>query len=383
VERIYMDHSATTPMSPEVGTEMRRVWAGVYGNSESSHAFGQAAAEALERARETVSSVLRCRPSEITFTGSGTEADNLAIRGVAYAAMQAGRGRHIISNGAEHPAVNTTVEQLHSVFGFKVSLVPVDGCGRVDPEQVESAIQPDTVLVSAMVANNEVGTIQNVRRLGRICRERGVLFHTDAVQAAGRLMLQADHTNADLMAISAHKFYGPKGVGVLYVRRGTKLTPPITGGGHEFGRRPGTVDVAAAVGLAAALELAEKDKADENARLETLRDQIIEGVLASVPGSRLTGHRRERLPHHASFAFQDVEGEEIVLSLDIAGIATSSGSACAEGEAAPSSVLAAMGLDPSWSIGGLRITLGRCNSEEDVGKLLEVLPHIIWKLRNR
>jgi cysteine desulfurase len=378
---VYLDHSATTPVDPRVVEAMLPYWSEHFGNSESSHAFGRAAANGLEQARQTVADVLGCRPAEVVFTGSGTEADNLALRGVAWAARQSGRGKHIVTSPIEHHAVGETVDQLGDLFGFEVTRVPVDGYGRVDPEDVSAAIRPDTILVSIMMANNEVGTVQPVVKIGRVCRERGVLFHVDAVQAAGRLPLELDDINVDLLAISAHKFYGPKGVGVLYVRRDTPLVPAITGGSHERGRRPGTVDVAGAVGLGTALVLAEEVRVAECARLRQLRDQLIAGVLASVPGSRLTGHAKQRLCHHASFAFCGVEGESVVVNLDLEGIAASSGAACTEGEPVPSFVLEAMGFSPEWSIGGLRLTLGRDNDETDVARVLEVLPRVVEQLR--
>ena len=377
----YLDHSATTPVDPRVVEAMAPYWSEIFGNSESSHAFGQAAASALEQARQTVADVLRCRPAEIVFTGSGTEADNLALQGAAWAARQSGRGNHIVTTSIEHHAVGHTADQLRDLFGFQVTRVGVDEYGRVDPGDVAAAIRPDTVLVSVMMANNEVGTVQPMVKIGRICRERGVLFHTDAVQAAGRLPLDLDDMNVGLLTLSAHKFYGPKGVGLLYVRRDTPLVSVITGGGHERERRPGTVNVAGAVGLATALRLAEEERMAEAARLRRLRDRLIEGVLASIPESRLTGHPTQRLPHHASFAFRGVEGESVVLNLDLEGIAASSGAACAEGEPEPSFVLAAMGLPPEWSIGSLRITLGHANSESDVVRVLEVLPGIVELLR--
>jgi cysteine desulfurase len=315
------------------------------------------------------------------FTGSGTEASNLAIRGVAWAARQTGRGNHIITTPIEHHAVGATVDQLRDLFGFEVTRVPVDGHGRLDPADVAAAIRPDTILVSTILANNEIGTIQPAADIGAICHERGIAFHTDAVQAAGRLPLTTNIINADLQSLSAHKFYGPKGVGLLFVRHGTTLVPAITGGGHERGRRPGTVNVPGAVGLATALLLAVEDQEAESARLCQLRDRLVNGVIATVPGSRLTGHPTERLCHHASFAFQDIEGESIVVNLDLAGIAASSGAACAEGEPEPSFVLTALGLPPEWSLGALRLTLGRSNDDSDVTRVLEKLPAIIAHLR--
>lgn len=379
--RTFMDHSATTPVDPRVVEAMSPYWNDIFGNSESSHSFGQEAANALERARQTVADVLGCHPSELVFTGSGTEADNLALRGAAWAARQGGRGNHIITTPIEHPAVGNTVDQLRDFLGFEVTRVPVDGNGLVDPDDVKASIKANTVLVSVMMANNEIGTVQRIVKIGRVCHERGVLFHSDAVQAAGRLPLELDDLKLDLMALSAHKFYGPKGVGLLYVRRGVVLAPSLTGGGHERGRRPGTVNVAGAVGLATALKLAEEERVGEMIRLQKLRDRLIDGVLASIPDCRLTGHPKHRLAHHASFALRDVEGQSVVLDLDLEGIAVSSGAACAEGEPEPSFVLSAMGLTPAWSIGSLRVTLGRANTDSDVDRVLEVLPCVVERLR--
>ena len=380
-QHIYLDHSATTPVDPRVVEAMRPYWSESFGNDESSHAFGRATASALMEARQTVAGLLGCRPAEIVFTGSGTEADNLALRGAAWAARQSGRGNHIITTPIEHPAVGCTVDQLRDLFDFEITRAPVDGQGRVTPDDVAAAIRPDTILVSVMTANNEVGAVQPIAEIGRICRERDLLFHTDAVQAASRLPLEPSEANVDLMALSAHKFYGPKGVGLLYVRRGASLVPAITGGEHEQGRRPGTVNVAGAVGLATALQLAEEERAAETVRLRGLRDRLIEGILTRVPESRLTGHPTARLSHHASFIFRAIEGETIVLDLNLAGIAVSSGAACTEGERAPSFVLAAMGIPPEWGLGSLRLTLGRNNDEQDVAYVLEKLPPIIERLR--
>jgi len=378
---IYLDHSATTPVDPRVVEAMALFWRDVFGNTESSHAFGREAASALEGARQTVADVLNCRLSEVVFTSSGTEADNLALRGVAWAAREAGRGNHVVSTPIEHHAVGHTLDQLHDLFDFEVTWVPVDGHGLVDPEAIANAIRPNTVLVSVIMGNNEVGTVQRMVHIGRLCREKDVLFHTDAVQVPGRLPLEPDDMHVDLMALSAHKFYGPKGVGLLYVRSDTDLVPAITGGDHERGRRPGTVNVAGAVGLATALQLAEEERVKESIRLRSLRDTLIEGVLTRIPDSRLTGHPRHRLPHHASFVFLGVEGESIVQALDMERIAASSGAACDQGELEPSPVLEAMGFSPEWGVGSLRLTLGRSNTAEDVTQVLEVLPGVIGRLR--
>ncbi len=379
--RIYMDYSATTPVDPQVVEAMQPYWSDIFGNTSSAHAWGQEAAAALERAREQIARLLNCRPSEIVFTASGTEADNLALRGVAWAARRSGRGNHLITTPIEHHAVEGTVEQLHHLFGFDITIVPVDGHGLVDPDDIRRAIRPDTVLVSVMTASNEMGTVQPIPEIAAICRQHGILFHTDAVQAAGRMELDVERLGVDLLALSAHKFYGPKGVGLLYVRRGIALIPAITGGGHEGGRRPGTVNVPGIVGMAKALALAEEVRGDEAARLTRLRDRLVARVLEAIPDSRLTGHPTRRLPHLASFAFRGVEGASVVIALDLEGIAASSGAACSEGEARPSPVLEAMGLPPEWAIGALRLSLGRYNTEADVDAVLEVLPPIIARLR--
>lgn len=377
----YLDHSATTPVDPRVVEAMAPYWSTIFGNTESSHSFGRDAANALERARQTVASVLGCRLSEIVFTGSGSESDNLALRGAAWAAQRARQGNHIVTTPIEHHAVGRTIDQLRDLFNFRVDRVPVDQHGLVNPDDVAAAIRPDTVLVSVILANNEIGTIQPIAEIGEVCQSRGVLFHTDAVQAPGRLPLKPDELNIDLLALSAHKFYGPKGVGLLYVRRDTPMISATTGGDHERGRRPGTVNVAGAVGLATALRLAEETRPDTHERLSFLRDRMIDGILDRIPDTRLTGHPECRMPQHASFVFRGIEGESIVQALDMAGIAASSGAACAEGEPEPSFVLRALGLPPAWGIGSLRLTLGRGNDKADVNRLLDVLPRIIGRLR--
>jgi cysteine desulfurase len=378
---IYLDHSATTPVDPRVVEAMAPYWNEKFGNTESAHTIGAEARAGLEEARQTIADVLDCHRAEIVFTGSGTESDNLALRGTAWAARQSNRGNHIVTSPIEHPAVERTIDHLHKLFGFEVTRVPVDEHGQVDPDDISAAIRPNTILVSVMTANNEIGTVQPINQIGRICHQEGIPFHTDAVQAAGRLPLTPDELNVDLLALSAHKFYGPKGVGLLYVRRDTPLVPALTGGEHERGRRPGTVNVAGAIGMATALQIAEDERSEEYLRLRALRDQVIKGIRDHIPDSRLTGHPRQRLPHHASFVFHGLEGESIVLGLDMEGIAASSGAACAEGELEPSPVLSAIGLPPRWGIGSLRLTLGRWNRERDVERLLDVLPGIVQQLR--
>ena len=375
---VYLDHAATTPVDPRVVEAMQPYWSQVYGNTSSIHSVGRAALKALEEARQTVADILGCHPTEVVFTGCGTESDNLAVRGAAWTSQ--GKG-HIITTPIEHHAVGATVEQLHEKFGHEMTLVPVDEHGRVNPDDIARAIRPDTVLISVMYANNEVGTIQPLAEIGKIAKAKNVALHTDAVQAGGALDLNVDRLGVDMLALSAHKFYGPKGVGVLYIRRGTPLFPALTGGGHERGRRPGTVNVAEIVGLATALKLAQGDRESRNTRIVRLRDKLIAGVLERVPDVRLTGHPTERLPNSASFAFKSVDGESILLALDLEGICVSTGSACTTGETEPSFVLKAMGLPREWAIGSVRMTLGHSSTEQDVDRVLAVLPGIVERLR--
>jgi cysteine desulfurase len=380
-DTIYLDYAATTPVDLRVVAAMEPYWSERFGNVASIHTHGRAAAKGLEAARGQISDILGCHPTEIIFTGSGTESDNLAVRGTAWAARTVGGGSHIITTTIEHHAVGHTVEQLRDVFGFEVTMVPVDNYGRVDPDDIGRAIRNDTVLISVMYANNEVGTIQPVTEIGQIARSRGIPFHTDAVQAGGKLDLNVNRLNVDLLALSAHKFYGPKGVGVLYVRRETALEPILTGGGHERGRRPGTVNVAGNIGLAAALQLAEEERGSEVSRLSELRGRLIDGVLARVPKARLTGHPTERLANSASFAIYGCDGEALLLALDLAGIAAGTGSACTTGDPEPSYVLSAMGLTPEWGIGSLRLTLGRETTVVQIDRVLDILPGIVEKTR--
>jgi cysteine desulfurase len=379
--RIYLDYSATTPVAPEVQAAMLPYLGEVFGNAASLHDFGRAAAAALDEAHTVVGCAIGARAGEVVFTGCGTESDNLALRGAALAARRQGRGNHLISAPTEHHAVEATLHQLHEVFGFDLTLLPVDGCGRVDPDDVRRAIRPDTVLASVMLANNEVGTLEPVRDIGRICRERGVTFHTDAVQCPAYLPIDVNDLCVDLMALSAHKFYGPKGVGVLYVRDGAPFLPTLTGGGHERGRRAGTVNVAGAVAAAAAIKLAARERDGQAGRLRPLRDRLVEGLLDRVPDARVSGHPQERLPHHASLLFKDVDGQTLLMALDIEGIAVSTGSACASGDPEPSPVLLAMGVPREWALGGLRVSLGYDTTREDVEAVIDVLPRCVARAR--
>ena len=379
--RVYLDYSATTPVAPDVAQAMQPYFADAFGNAASLHDFGREAAAALDEAHRVVGCAIGARASEIVFTGCGTESDNLALRGVAFAARQQGRGNHIISAPTEHHAVEGTVHQLHELFGFDVTMLPVDSCGRVDPDEVKYAIQPGTVLVSVMMANNEVGTIEPIKDIGRICREHGIPFHTDAVQCPAYLPIDVEELGVDLLALSSHKFYGPKGAGVLYIRDGTPYIPTLTGGGHERGRRPGTVNVAGAVATAAAVKHISGQRDAQAPRLQRLRDRLVEGILAQVPEARVSGHPRDRLPHHASFVFKGIDGETLLMALDVEGIAVSTGSACTSGNPEPSSVLLAMGIPREWALGGLRISLGYHTTDEEIDYVLETLPKCVEQVR--
>lgn len=377
---IYMDHSATTPVDPEVVAAMSPYWTELYGNPSSLYGLGRRAAAALQSARETIAGLLHCEPAEIVFTSCGTESDNLAIRGIALAAAARGQ-RHLITTPIEHPAVLHTVADLVERFDCEVTHVPVDRAGMVDPQAVEAAIRPDTALISVMLANNEVGTVEPVAEIGAIARRHGVPFHTDAVQAGAYLPLDVQALNVDLLALSAHKFHGPKGVGLLYVRKGLRLMTTQTGGSQERARRAGTENVPYIVGMARALELAGERRPSETERLIALRERLIEGVLDRIPDVEVSGHRTERLPGHASLIIYGVEAQSLLIGLDLAGIAASSGSACASGAPTPSGVLRAMGYAPNDALGALRLTLGRSNTDADVDTLLEVLPPIVRRVR--
>ena len=379
--RIYLDHAATTPVDVRVIEAMQPYWSEHFGNTSSIHSIGREALQALDDARQTVAEALHCQPAEIIFSGCGTESDNLALRGIAVAARNNTRGQHIITTPVEHHAVGATVEQLHELYGFDVTRVDVDEYGMVDPDTIRRAIRSDTILISVMYANNEVGTVQPIAEIGQIARSRGVAFHTDAVQAGGQMTLDVNRLNVDLLALSAHKFYGPKGVGVLYARQGIELVSALTGGGHERGRRPGTVNVAEIVGLATALKLARERRETENARVSELRAQLVAGVIERIPDVQLTGHPTRRLPNSASFAIRGVEGEMLLTALDLEGICVSTGSACTTGEAEPSFVLTAMGLPREWALGSLRMTLGHLTKPEDIGMVLDVLPGVVAQLR--
>jgi cysteine desulfurase len=381
-QTIYLDHAATTAVDPRVVEAMLPYFNPKYGNASSIYRLGQEAAKAMDEARRTVADVLGCQPREVIFTSCGTESDNLALRGVGWARRNLGKGNHIITSPIEHHAVSHTCEQLEKHFGFEVTYLPVDKYGMVDPDDVGRAIRDDTILISIMYANNEVGTIEPIAEIGQVAKQMGVPFHTDAVQAGGSLNLNVDELNVDLLSLSAHKFYGPKGVGVLYVRKGVSLLPIQTGGGHEGNRRAGTENVPYIVGLATALKIAYEELESHNHRIAALRDRLIEGVLDRVDEVEITGHPTNRLPNSASFVFRYIEGEAMLLNLDLAGICASSGSACSSASLEASHVLLALGLPPEVAHGSLRLTLGRENTEEDVDYVLETLPGIVQKLRD-
>lgn len=380
-EPIYLDYAATTPVDARVLEAMLPYLREDFGNPSSVHVFGRRAEKALEHARRTVAEVLQCAPAEVFFTGCGSEADNLAVRGLAFTARAARGADHVITTPIEHEAVLATVHQLRDHFGFEVTELPVDAAGRVSAAAVERALRPTTALVAVMLANNEIGTVQPIAEIAAVCAARGVPLHTDAVQAASQLDVDVRQLGVTTLALGAHKFYGPKGVGALYVRAGTRLLPAQTGGGQERGLRAGTQNVPYIVGLAEALRLTAAERATHNARFRAWRERLIEAVLATIPESRLTGHRSERLPNHASFVFHGVNGNDLLMHLDLAGIAASSGSACKTGDPRPSGVLLALGLPPEWALGSLRVTVGRGTTDAHLDQLLAVLPGLVHKLR--
>ncbi len=374
----YFDHAATTPTRPEVLEAMLPYYRERWGNPSSIHAWGREAAEGMDRARGQLAVLLGALPEEIVFTGSGTEADNQALVGISIAREK--KGNHIITSVIEHHAVLHSAQFLEK-RGLQVTYLPVDSHGLVDPDDVRRAITDKTILVSIMHANNEIGTIQPIAEIGAICRERDVLFHTDAVQTVGHVPISVRAMNIDLLSLSAHKFYGPKGVGALFVRKGVRITPLLHGGGHERGRRSSTENVPGIVGLGEAARLAGQDMDWEMKHNAELRDRLIHGVLEAVPDSFLTGHPTQRLPNNASFCVRYVEGESMLLNLDFEGIAASSGSACTSGSLEASHVLLAIGLPHDVAHGSLRLSVGRGNTAAEVDQFLAVFPGIVEKLR--
>lgn len=377
-KRIYMDHAATTYTNKEVLNEMLPFFTEYYGNPSSVHQFGREVKKSIDIARSRVAKAIGALPEEIYFTAGGSESDNLAIKGVAYANKN--KGNHIITSKIEHPAVIHTCEQLEKE-GFEVTYLEVDQYGLINPEDVRKAIKQNTILISIMYANNEIGTIQPISEIAAIAKEKGVYFHTDAVQAIGSVRINVKEQNIDMLSLSGHKFYGPKGVGALYIKKGVKLISIIHGGSQERKRRAGTENVPGIIGLGKAIELAYEHFDEQNARITSLRDKLIGGIMTKVPYTRLNGHPTLRLPNNANFCFEFIEGESLLLNLDIKGIAGSSGSACSSGSLEPSHVLLAIGLPHEIAHGSLRLSLGEVNTEEDVAYVLEVLPEIVDRLR--
>src|SRR5512139_404891 len=378
---VYLDYSATTPVDERVVKAMTPYFSASFGNPSSVHRYGQVAEAAIDAARETVASVLNCKPEEIIFTSCGSESDNLAIRGAAYAMREKTGAKRILAARAEHPAVTRTLLHLEKYEDFLIEWLDVDEYGMLRPETVSKAIRDDTAVVSVMYANNEIGTVNPIKEIAEVCKARNVLFHTDAVQAAAYLPVDVQALGVDMMSLGAHKFYGPKGVGALYVRQGTPLISHLTGGGQEFSLRAGTQNVPYIVGFAEALKLTNEERNQRVTHVKPLRDQIIGTVLETIPDSRLTGHMEARLPQHASFAFKGVDGNLLLTLLDAAGFACSSGSACKTGNPEPSDVMNAIGLSRDWGLGSLRITLGVNSSPSDVDELMNVLPSLVEKAR--
>ena len=378
MERIYLDYAATTPCDPRVVEAMRPYFSEKFGNPSSIHSFGQEAKEGLENARQTMADSLEARPEEIVFTSGGTESDNLAIFGVC--GVQEKKGNHIITSVIEHHAVSEPCKVLEKK-GYSVTYVKVDKDGIVDPAEVKKAITDKTVLISIMQANNEIGTIQPIAEIGKIAKEKGITFHTDAVQSVGHIPVNVNELNVDLLSLSAHKFYGPKGVGALYVRKGIRINRYLHGGEQEKGRRASTSNVSGIVGMAKAIELC-KEKLDEEAKFQSgLRDTLIKGLTAKIERVYLNGHSKSRLPNNINMSFEYIEGESMLLNLDMLGFAASTGSACTSSSLEPSHVLLAIGRPHDLAHGSLRFSLGRWTKKSDIDYLIEVLPGIVDKLR--
>jgi len=377
-KRIYLDYAATAPVRKEVVKEMLPYFSDKFGNPSSLHSFGLEAKAAVSNARKTIANVINAEEDEIIFTSGGTESDNLAIKGVAYANKD--KGNHIITSKIEHHAVLNTMKELEKE-GFKVTYIPVDKYGQVNPKDVENAITDDTILISIMHANNEIGTIQPISQIGKIAKKNDVIFHTDAVQSFCHLPIDVDKFNVDLLSVSSHKIGGPKGVGALYVRKGIPIKPLFNGGPHEFNKRAGTENVPGIVGFGKAAEIASKEMKKESVRLTRLRDRLINSIISSIPGVRLNGHPKNRLPNNVNFSFIGVEGEAMLLMLDSLGIAASTGSACSSHDLSPSHVLLALDPDPVKAHGSLRFTLGHETTEEEINYVIKMLPGVVEKIR--
>jgi len=378
VERIYLDYAATTPTHPEVLKVMLPYFTDVFGNPSGIHSYGQEAKGAIEEVRIKVADFIGARGEEIIFTSGGTEADNFALNGIVFA--NENKGNHIITSSIEHHAMVATCKFLEK-RGLKITYLPVDEYGLVRPSDVKKAITAKTVLISVMCANNEMGTIEPIAEIGQVAKEAGIYFHTDAVQAVGHIPIDVNELGVDLLSMSAHKLYGPKGVGALYVRRGTRLLPFMHGGGQERGRRASTENTPGIAGFGRAVELAKQEMSVEAERLTGLRNKLIKSLLERIDRTRLNGHPTKRLPNNVNISVDFVEGESILLNLDLEGICASTGSACSSASLAPSHILLAMGLSPEQAHGSLRITLGKWTTEDEIERVLDVLPGIIAKLR--
>ncbi len=378
---VYLDHAATTPVDPRVLEAMLPHFSRTYGNPSSVHTLGQQAEAAVESARAGVATILGCSPSELVFTGCGSESDNLALRGAAFAERQRRAADRILISPVEHAAVLQTARQLQQHFGFHLDWLPVDPYGRASPDDLRERLSRLTAVVSIVYANNEIGTVNPIAALAAECHAIDVPFHTDAVQAASQLPVDVGTLGVDLLALGAHKFYGPKGVGALYVKDGLALLPWLTGGSQEHRLRAGTHNVPLIVGLAEALQLTSRERAQRNAHMAALRDRIIRGVLDRVSDSELTGHPIERLPNHASFVFRGVDGNALLAALDLEGFACSSGSACKSGAPEPSEILLAIGLPASLALGSLRVTVGKDTRSEDIDRFLDLMPQVIARIR--
>ncbi|MFA6321061.1 MAG: cysteine desulfurase NifS [Candidatus Omnitrophota bacterium] len=380
MRKVYMDNNATTSAREEVVEAMLPYFSQIYGNASSIHQFGRSARTAVDSARQKVAALLGASsPEEIIFTAGGTESDNFAIKGVA-AALRS-KGNHIITSTIEHHAVLNTCKYL-AKEGYDITFVGVDEYGVVKLDELRKAITDKTILITVMYANNEVGTVQPIEEIGKIAKEKGICFHTDAVQAVGKLPIDLKNADIDLLSMSGHKLYGPKGIGALYIKKGTKITPQMLGGHHEMGKRAGTENVSGMVGFGKACELAQKEMAIENKKLSDLRDYFYKGIISKIEEVRLNGHPEKRLPNTLNVGFRYLEGESIILNLDMEGVGVSTGSACTSGSLEPSHVLTAMGVDPADTQGSVRFSLGRDNNKEDVDYVLEILPPIIKRLRD-
>lgn len=378
---IYLDYAATTPVDSRVINAMTHYFNVSFGNPSSIHRVGQAAEAAVEEARERVAACINCRPDEVVFTSCGSESDNLALRGTAFAMSETRGAKRIITSRTEHHAVSKTAEDLEKHHGFKVEWLEVDKHGMVSAKAVQKALDDNTAIVSVMYANNEIGTINPINQIAEACKANGAVFHTDAVQAGAYLPINVDELGVDMLSLGGHKFYGPKGVGALYVRKGTPLFSQVTGGGQESGLRAGTSNVPYIVGFAEALHLSVKEREERVAHVKPLRDRITGMVLEEIADTMLTGHPDSRLPNHASFVFKDVDGNTLLQMLDAAGFACSSGSACKTGNPEPSEVMTEIGLDREWGLGSLRVTLGSRTTTQDVDQFISVLPGLVEKAR--